>query len=186
MRSVIFILCIFISACSGNWADYPARAPTSATSTQQIIDIGDKINVSIYNEADLSGNYTVLADGTIQIPLIGEISVKGLPLRDASSLISTALKQQGVLVSPKVTLSVVQLKTVKIMGEIQDIGEYPYSDNLTILGLVAKAGGFSYRAQQNQFDIVRKTNDGQEEIIKGTISTLVQAGDIIRVRERYF
>ena len=118
--------------------------------------------------------------------MIGEIFVKGHLLNEASQMISDAFEKKGYLVDPQITLSIAQSKTVKIMGEVKSDGEYPYKNDMTILGLVASAGGFSYRADQQEFDIVRKKNDGTEELIRGTISTSVMPGDIIRVRERYF
>ena len=182
----LFGLLILTVACSGQWDRYPERDPTSH-SVEQTIDIGDMLNVSVFGEGDLSGDNPVLADGNIQIPLIGTINVVGLTIEQASEAIAKKFVQKGYLIDPKLTLSVAQSKTVKIMGEIRGTGEYPYNEGMTILGLVAKSGGFSYRANQDSFDIVRKQEGGKtEKVIKGNLSTRLMPGDIVRVKERYF
>jgi len=187
MRLKLFMLLFLLglSACSGDWSSYPVQTDV-VIDKSQYIEIGDTLNVNIFEEESISGSYKVLRDGTIQIPLIGSIAVNKLLLTDASDVIAQALRKKGYLVNPKVTLSIAQSQTVNIIGEINGAGEYPYQDGLTILGVVAKAGGFSYRANQDSFDIVRKKTDTSEEVIKGQISTRVMPGDIIRVRERFF
>ena len=71
------------------------------------------------------------------------------------------------------------------MGEVMSTGEYPFKDGLTVLAAVANAGGFTYRARQEDFDIIRKNTNSEEHLV-GTLSTPLKAGDIIRVRERFF
>jgi len=185
-----FILTFFgllvLYGCSGHWSDYPEQKTTSNHEKQAIIGVGDIVNLSVFNESDLSGDYTVLQDGSIQVPLIGAIHINDMELNNAANLIAKTLKSKGYLINPKVTLSIAQSQTVKILGEIQKSGEYVYTDDITILGLVAKAGGFSYRARQDRFDIIRKNGNETEQILKGQISTRLEPGDIIRVGERYF
>lgn len=187
LKIYVLIGLLFVTvACSGQWDSYPDRDVTTQQ-TQQTIEIGDMLNVSVFDETNLSGDYPVLADGTIQIPLIGAIKVEGKSIDEASQSISKKFVDKGYLIDPKLTLSVAQSKTVKIMGEIRGTGEYPYTEGMTILGLVAKSGGFSYRANQDTFDIVRKQPEGKtEKIVEGTLSTRLMPGDIIRVKERYF
>jgi len=182
---IILISAFLLFACSGEWTHYPVTQSETVEKTQ-VIDFGNKITVSVFEEANLSGDYDVLSNGTLMMPLIGSVDVQGLNLTNAAQVIGQKLIQSGYLINPKVTLAMAQPQTVKIMGEVIDTGEFPYSENLTILGLVAHASGFSYRADQNEFDIVRTQADGLERLIEGYISTRVKPGDIVRVRERYF
>ena len=180
-----FILFLVV-ACSGQWNTYPERTD-AVNKAVPTIEIGDTLNVSVFDESNLSGDYPVLADGTIQIPLIGTIEVAGLDIPQAAELISKKFIEKGYLTDPKLTLSMAQSNTVKIMGEVRGAGEYPFTEGMTILGLVAKAGGFSYRANQNKFDIVRKqSNNMTEKVIGGALSTRLMPGDIVRVKERFF
>jgi len=179
-------LLILTASCSGQWTEYPDR-DSDFIATSPYVEIGDMLNVNVFGETDLSGDYPVLGDGTIQIPLIGAIAVQGLTIDSATDAIISKFRREGYLINPQITLSVAQSRTVKIMGEIRQTGEFPYTSGMTILDLVVRAGGFSYRANQNKFDIVRKSSDGSgERVIDGDLSTQIVPGDIIRVKERYF
>jgi polysaccharide export outer membrane protein len=184
---LIIISIIFLSACSGNWQTYPDSAITdSVVDKETIIETDDILTVTIFEEPNISGDYTVSPDGSIQIPLAGKISVGGISLDDASNIIAADLSKDGYLVSPRVTVSISQeSKTVRVMGEVLNNGEFTYKDGMTVLAAIANAGGFSYRARQDDFDIIRKVESG-ETLIKGNISTPLRPGDIIRVRERFF
>lgn len=188
MRKILIIVCLFfIHGCSGNWSTYPLQPVGALDSESQKISVDDVLNVNIFDETQLSGDYIVLKDGTIQIPLIGEIFVEKLFLQEAAKIIEHELESKGYLVNPKISLSISeQSKTIRIMGEVMNTGEYAYKDGMTVLAVVANAGGFSYRAKQDDFDIIRRSEDGAEKVIKGQISTRIMPGDIIRVRERYF
>jgi polysaccharide export outer membrane protein len=182
----LLIILVFFAACTGEWSDYP-QSQYSETDREQMIESGDTLKVSVFGEPELSGEYSVLNDGTIQIPLIGIIDVEKKSLEQAREVIEESFIKKGYLVNPKITLSIAQSRTVKIMGEIMQTGEYPFTTDMTVLDLVAKAGGFSYRANQNDFDIVRKHPDGfSEKMIPGKLSTRVKPGDIVRVKERFF
>lgn len=187
MRFLIILLSLSlaIAACSGNWSHYPSRSNTSNHQVKAIYP-GDMITVSVFEEDALSGQYSVLPNGTIQMTLVGQIEVSGLSTERAAQEISKTLKEAGFLVNPSVTVSIDPTQTILIMGEVVGAGEFPFKDRMTILDAVGKAGGFSYRANQHSFDIVRKESNGLEKVVEANISTLLKPGDVIRVRERYF
>ncbi|MDV2687251.1 SLBB domain-containing protein, partial [Alkalihalophilus lindianensis] len=72
-----------------------------------------------------------------------------------------------------------------ILGEVNTPGEYPYTNNLTVLNAVATAGGFTYRADNRRVFIKRASGDSEEEFPL-TTATRVAPGDTIRIRERLF
>ena len=172
--------------CSGEWSSYPGQSLDKEKNAKDLIGPGDTLDAAIFGEPDLSGEYIVLSDGTIQMPLVGIITIEALSLEEAGEKISKTYQKKGYLVDPKVSLSIAQSKTLRILGEVQNAGEYTYKQGATVLALVANAGGFSYRANQNRFDIVRKNADGTEKVIQAVLSTRLQPGDIVRVKERYF
>ena len=182
---LVFALATALIGCSGEWSSYP---PQSVTDQQviNIIDIGDTVQIYVFDQPSLTGNFNVSGDGTISLPLLKTVHIAGLTAEAAADKITTELTKSGYLVNPKVTLSLSQTQTVMILGEVITGGEYTYKDGMTILDLVAKSGGFSYRANQNTFDIVRKNQNGQDNVLPGSVSTRIQPGDLIRVRERYF
>ena len=49
--------------------------------TDYVIGPQDVLTVTVYDHADLSGKFTVEADGTLTFPLIGRVKAAGLTLR---------------------------------------------------------------------------------------------------------
>lgn len=182
---VLFLWCtIGLTACSGSWQDYPVNNDTADTAPQ-IIRPDDVVTVTIYGEESLSGEYNVNRDGTIAMPLAGNIAVAGHTPQEAADIIKTAY-EKGYLVNPDITVTMMTAQVFSILGEVMKGGSYPYKNNMTVLEAVALAGGFSYRANQQEFDLIRKNSGGQEHHIRALLSTRIQAGDTIRIRERFF
>lgn len=187
MRFLIytFIFSLALTACTGAWDHYPENTQSSHVMPQTIAN-DDSLMITVYGEESLSGEFPVTPTGSITMPLIGDIAVSGLTPQTAAEHIQNAYKQ-GYLVNPDVTVTVVKTQSFSILGEVLQAGEYPYKNDMTVLQAVAKAEGFSYRANQGQFDIIRKLPDGSEiRMDDALLSTRLHPGDTIRVRERFF
>ena len=72
-----------------------------------------------------------------------------------------------------------------MIGEVNSPGEINYRQGMTVLSAISAAGGYTYRAQEGQVEVVRTVN-GQEVRSKASEDTLIQPGDRIRVYERWF
>lgn len=145
---------------------------------------GDEIKVTVYDEEDLSGEFEIDGSGNISLPLIGTVNVSNKTLKTAEGLI-TELLADGYLVSPRVSIEVLNYRPFYILGEVDKPGSYPYVNDITVLNAVALASGFTYRANKKKFEITRKV-DGKEEKIIVDITAKVLPGDIIRIAERFF
>ncbi len=186
LKVLIFIFSVIgITACSGDWTNYPTSSAVQKNK-ELTIRPGDILAVSVFDEDKISDSYQVSPSGTINLPLIGSLSVAGKTAKLAEEKIVSSLKKQGYFINPKVTISFVQDHKIYILGEVLESGEFHYRSGMSILDLVAKARGFSYRANQNKFDIIRQRADGSEELLSGDIATHLLPNDTIRVRERYF
>lgn len=182
---VLFLAMFGLSACSGEWDEYPV-ASADVHIIDDSIHVSDVLDITVYEEDNLSGGYTVDLGGAITMPLIGMQQVFGLNAETVAKNIAAAFKKGGYFVRPDVTVVVTQSRVFAIMGEVLNAGEYPFKDGMTILDGIAKAGGFSYRADQTEFDIVRKNHTGAEDVMPATLATKLSVHDVIRVRERFF
>jgi polysaccharide biosynthesis/export protein len=81
-----------------------------------------------------------------------------------------------------VTLSITTYRPFFILGEVKNPGSYPYVPNMTVLTAVAIAGGFTYRAAQDQISVVRESL-GKEA--RGSRETRVLPGDVVNIFERH-
>jgi polysaccharide biosynthesis/export protein len=107
----------------------------------------DLLIINVWGHPDLSGKFSVEADGTISFPLVGRTKVGGLTVQSAESVLEKLLGE-GFLKSPKVNISVDQYRSQQIfvMGEVKQPGAHPFTGELTVLEALARAGGVTERA----------------------------------------
>lgn len=167
----VFAMIAFLSA---------AAFPAQAAGEFYALGPDDVLEIVVYGEKDLSGNYRVGPDGAIAMPLIGEVVVDGLTTRAAEENIAAKLAD-GYLVEPSVTIQVKSSRPFYIMGEVKNPGSYAYASNMTVLNAVALAGGFTYRASKDNVEVTRS---GEETKIP--VEEKIAPGDVITVNERFF
>ena len=145
---------------------------------------GDKVKLTVYGEPDLSGEFQIDGTGKAALPLIGNVQLGGLSLRDAEARVTSALKP-NYLKDPKVNIEVLNYRPFYILGEVKNPGSFPYVDGMTVLNAVALAGGFTYRARESSMTITRATDPTHQEQ-EANPDTPIMPGDIVRVPERFF
>lgn len=186
-----FLVSVFVAvlavACQTTGA-VPAGQPAVQTAVQERSEYrlgsGDQVRVIVYNEDSLSGEFVVDGSGRVSLPLIGQIDAGGLSLSEFEDAVELRLSD-GYLNDPRVNVEVLNFRPFYILGEVEEAGEYPYTDGLTVMNAVATAGGFTYRANTRIVYIKRDGTD-QEVAITLTPGTPVNPGDTIRIAERYF
>lgn len=163
---------------------------TMAPSTEEMIEpveyklgAGDQIRITVFNEPDLTGPFTVGSQGNIAYPLVGTIRAGGLTVSEFTASLQTALSTY--VRNPSVAVEVTNYRPFFILGEVTRPGTYPYSASLTVPNAVATAGGFTYRANQSRV-FIRHANESVERSYPLTVATPVLPGDTVRIGERLF
>jgi polysaccharide export outer membrane protein len=134
----------------------------------------------------LTGDYTVGANGTISMPLIGEV-----PARDQTTgefeqaLVKRLSVEENILVDPSVSVQVEAYRPFFILGEVKNPGQCPCPYETTVFSAVAIAGGFTNRARTDYVSITRKSGTQLVER-RADRNSVIQPGDVIFVYERYF
>lgn len=167
----------------GSAASVPSETSQTASPSYRL-GAGDKINIKVFGEDDLSGDYAVSAAGQISFPLIGNVSVENKTLDEFEIELINKLKN-GYLRDPKISASVLTYRPYYILGEVGAPGEYAYSSDLSVLNAVAKAGGFTYRAKTTKI-YIRRANEAEERVEVLAPELRVYPGDTIRIGERFF
>lgn len=146
---------------------------------------GDRVRITVFGEASLTGEYEVDGTGLVAFPLIGEVKAAGGTSRDLEKTIEGKLRD-GYLKNPLVSIEVLSYRPFFILGEVKRPGSYPYKNGLTVLNAVALAGGYTYRAKQSIWLITRSGEKQlhEKEIERGDFKVL--PGDTIVVPERFF
>ena len=148
------------------------------------VGAGDRLNVRVLDQRELTGQYLVDGAGNISMPLIHTLRVAGLSAPQIGHLIVGKLKN-GYLRSPSVSVQVTDLRPFFILGEVQRAGSFPYQAGMTVQNAIALAGGYSPRANQDKVLLTRKTIEGTSTN-RVPVTTSVYPGDIVFIRERWF
>jgi polysaccharide export outer membrane protein len=123
-----------------------ATSPAAAQ-TDYSIGAQDVLTITVYNQDDLSGKFTVDADGTLTFPLIGRVKAGGLTLRALEEDLRKKLAD-GYLRNPQVSVSMEQYRSQRIfvMGEVRSPGAYQLTGDMTIIEAIARAGSTTPQA----------------------------------------
>ena len=142
MRSRTLIgLALFVSMPGTTLAQATDRKPSSAV-VDYVVGAQDVLTITSYDQPDLSGKFSVEADGTFTFPLIGRFKAGGLTLRQLEENLKKRLKDEGYFRNPQVTVAVETYKSQKvfIVGEVRTPGTYPLSGNMSLVEAIARAG----------------------------------------------
>ncbi|WP_348529701.1 polysaccharide biosynthesis/export family protein [Qipengyuania aquimaris] len=149
------------------------------------VNTGDSLQIAIQDLEAADGEYTVDDSGSISLPMIKEIEVRGLTFREIGTKIESEYRTAGVLTSPVVNVQPASLRPYYVLGEVNRPGEFEYRQGMTVLAAISAAGGYTYRANTGEVEITR-TIEGREIVGRADETTLLQPGDRVRVFERWF
>lgn len=157
---------------------------TAAGNGPYKLDSGDRLRITVFGQQNLSRTYPVDASGFVSMPLIGAIEARGVTTFELETRIAGALRQKYVK-DPKVTVEVDVNRPFFILGEVRNGGQFPYVAGMTVQKAVAIAGGFTPRARKRKVQLTRTINGAQVSQMV-PVSWILQPGDTITVKERFF
>ena len=197
---------VTVSKPSGD-ASPPVAAPSAggasapmgmgAANGDYMLKPGDTIEMIIYREPDLTIRSRIGKDGMVQLPLLGEIKLGGLTIRNATTLIRNRYNAD-YLVEPQIYLNISAYNTRKftIIGQVGRPGSYEFGggEELGLLEAIGMAGGFTRIADRGHVLIKRREGDSIKSIRVnakkladvGVDQCVIQSGDVINVGESWY
>ncbi|OQW35838.1 MAG: hypothetical protein A4E19_16465 [Nitrospira sp. SG-bin1] len=159
----------------------------------------DVLRVTVWKSQDLSGEVTIRPDGTITMPLIGDVPAAGLTANVLAKRIGDRLTEY--VSSPIVTVQVKEVNSyfIYVLGEVMKPGKYPLKSYANVMQGISLAGGFAPFASKNKIKVLRNVSTGSEgheqkrqieipvsydDILKGSAvpgNFFLQSGDVIVV-----
>lgn len=194
LRASLFVLILFYFV-GNSGAD-----EISSSGVNYEIQPGDRLEITVYREEDLSGSYQVDPQGDLVFPLIGRIHAAKRSIEDVRQEIYEKLLAD-YLVNPEVTMSrdlkattESSLQSVFVLGHVKTPGSYNYEHGQTLMKAIAKAGGFAPTSNYKKITIARNVNGRKssltvnaDDIINGKTSDLaLEPGDIVNVPRSMF
>ena len=172
-----------LSSCAAPGGDLPDLPPVPTG--HYILGAGDRIRIITFGAEQLTGEFRVGDSGDVALPLIGNVRAAGLTSRELEHRLTAALVHTGMFKQPSVAVEVARYRPIFILGEVKKPGQYPYQPGMTVLTSVAIAGGFTYRAIESTFSVIRTTR-GRTIEARANRQSLLQPGDVVTVYERHF
>ena len=125
-----------------------------------VIGPDDLLSVVFWREQQLSADVVVRPDGKISLPLLDDVQAAGLTPRQLRDRLLTEARRY--ISEPVATVVVRQVNSRKvyITGLVARPGLYPLTPSMTVLQLIATAGGLQDFAKAREIRIVRN-EDGK-------------------------
>jgi polysaccharide export outer membrane protein len=152
-----------------------------AASETYLLNPGDQLDVSVWNEETLQKTITVLPDGMISFPLVGHLQAAGKSAADVETVIGGKL--DTFIADPEVNVTVTSTKgnVVFVVGKVLKPGPVAMIQSTTVMQALAMAGGLNEFAASNSIKIIRRsdpTKNTQETLLKVRYSDLEKGSDL--------
>jgi polysaccharide export outer membrane protein len=111
------------------------------------IEPGDSLTINVYGATQFAPAQRVDGGGTIQLPLIGDLQVAGLTLRQVADLVARRLTEAGMYINPQVTVTGgtdLTSRFITVTGEMHM--SIPVTGPRTLLEVLGAGGGLPKNA----------------------------------------
>ncbi|MBN2803153.1 MAG: polysaccharide export protein [Deltaproteobacteria bacterium] len=197
MFNKIFLIFLILISCAS-----PEVKPNKTIHEKDVVlsdstlGPGDLFDIRVYGEKELSGQFRVSSEGTMDYPLIGTIKVADLTPSQIKTLLEKKLLEGEFLKNPQVSILVKEYssKKISVLGEVNKPGSFSYHDGMGVVEAISLAGGFTPMARSDKTTVTRIV-DGQKqniiievhEISQGNaVDFNLRPGDLVFVPERVF
>lgn len=143
---------------------------------------GDAVRLMVRDEPELTGEYPVLEDGTVLLPLIGLTQIAGAEFGEVVRRVRAAYAAELL----NATIVLQPLIRVRVLGEVRLPGLYLVDATYGLRDVLAEAGGTSPAAVPNRVLLVREGTTQSFHLERGSAGEqpVVQPGDEIIVPRR--
>jgi protein involved in polysaccharide export with SLBB domain len=194
-RDVVALLCLALASGCAAEAEPPRNLPAPMQST--VVGPEDLFEISVLGEKDLTHEFQVQPDGTIDFPYISRVKVEGLEPQEVVDLLKSKLVQDKILSDPQITLIVKQYNSKKILvtGAVNKSDSVTWNPGMTLVDAISRCGWFTQLADTGHVTLIRRV--GKSKTIKAVVSVdaimrhaqediLLQPADTISVDQRVF
>jgi polysaccharide export outer membrane protein len=178
--------CIFlasVSAFAQQPVSYTPPASAALANTDALlIGPGDMLDLTVYNVPDLTLRTRVDTNGTVLLPLIGNMHLAGETAHEAEQAIAQALVAKQMVKDPEVSLLISDFATqgISVTGEVNMPGIYPLIGPHRLYDAISAAGGLTVKAGTT-ISIIHKDNPGQPETIQlSSTASVAEANVTVR------
>lgn len=174
---LMFILIVALSATAQAPPSQPPPTqtpPPAEPFRDYVIGAQDLLSITILESPELSREARVGPDGTVGLPLLDRVLLRGLTLTEAEDLLEEKYRDAGILNSPHITVTVLDLqsKPVTVLGAVRSPGVFQVSGQSRLLRILSQAGGTTAEAG-GIIRIIRADAQGGEQVLDVPMSEVL-------------
>lgn len=159
-RIALLVVLLGLSACAAGSANYPYQSEPDPRKNEVALGVGDVIAINVWGEmnAGLNTEATIRPDGTITMPLVGDIKAAGLTTTTLKTTLKTKLASYIKLEGTEVTVALKEWRSYRftVQGEVVRTGIYTTDQFVTVADAIALAGGPTRFAKRSDIVLMRK------------------------------
>lgn len=186
---ILFLASLFSVRVFAAAALSQSPSPAARDSSALLIGPGDLLDLTVYHVPELILRVRVDENGSVRLPLIGDMHLSGDTVREAEEQIAHELIQKQMVKDPQVSLLVAEFATqgITVAGEVNMPGIYPLMGPHRLYDAISAAGGLTVKAGRT-ISIIHRDDPDQPEIVRlpssdsiAKANVMVQSGDTVVV-----
>ncbi len=149
--------------------------PVWPQSMREIIGPGDTVRVSTYRHPELTTEARLSDRGELGVPLVGQVTLKGLTPDQAAKLIADKLKRGNFLVDPQIIVRVIEARSrqISILGYVKNPGRYVLDGSAAkISDVIAMAGGLEISGSNKI--IIQRSEAGKTQTVNVDLLSIIE------------
>jgi len=164
--------------CGSSLPNYDYSQEPDPRKSEYVIGVADQLRVTVWKNPDQSGQVRVRPDGTITLPLIGDLKAAGRTPTQLRALIQERQKAFVKDETATVTVAVIEVASYRftVAGEVQNAGMFTSTNYVTVIEAIAMAGGLTRFAKRDEIFIVRRDKDGNTRQVPISYDAIAKGG----------
>jgi polysaccharide biosynthesis/export protein len=188
-------------------APAPAAAPPAATASTPVVSdeyrvgAGDVLDITVIGDTDLSRPAAIVqTNGTVTLPLIGEVGVATLTVSEIKTKLTRLVERYLVRPQIEVRVKDFQSQFVTVLGEVNSPGKKPLRGQTRLLDVLTDAGSFTTNGSgEVEISRIDGTFSGGEKTLRVrlgksaptaqdiiSLQIPLRHGDLIRALPKYY
>jgi polysaccharide export outer membrane protein len=158
-RAFAVAMVVLAAGCPPKLPNYDYAKEPDPRSSELVLGVGDSVAINVWENANLNTEVTIRPDGTITMPLVGDLKAAGETPTTLKQAIRTKLQTFIKLQSGnEITVTVKSWKSYRftIQGEVSRTGVFSSDQYVTVADALALAGGLSRFAKRSEIVLMRR------------------------------
>jgi len=158
MINLLLLLVVFLAACPYKVPRYDYTQEPDPRNKELVLGVGDTISINVWENRELNTEAIIRPDGTITMPLVGDLKAAGETPTTLKNRIKTQLQAYVKMQGTEVTVAVKAWRSYRftIQGEVSKAGVFSSDQYVRVSDALALAGGLTRFAKRNEITLTRK------------------------------